>query len=87
MKFTVSSSALLQLLATTGKIISSKNTLPILDYFLLELKGDELKATASDLETTFVGSIKVESADRDGLIAAPARLLFSRQPVFLLPAA
>lgn len=39
MKFTVSSSALLSLLATTGKVISNKNTLPILDYFLMELHG------------------------------------------------
>ena len=31
MKFSVSSSALLSLLATTGKVISNKNTLPILD--------------------------------------------------------
>ena len=43
MKFTVSSSALQSLLATTGKVISTKNTLPILDYFLLELSGEELK--------------------------------------------
>ena len=43
MKFSVSSSALLSLLATTGKVISNKNTLPILDYFLMELKGDQLK--------------------------------------------
>jgi DNA polymerase-3 subunit beta len=87
MKFTVSSSALLQLLSTTGKIISSKNTLPILDYFLLELSGGELRATASDLETTFVGSIKVDSAESDGIIAAPAKLMldslkeFSEQPI------
>lgn len=87
MKFTVSSSALLSLLSTTGKIISSKNTLPILDYFLLELHGGELKATASDLETTFVGSIKVDGTEREGLIAAPAKLMldslkeFSEQPL------
>jgi len=87
MKFTVSSSALLGLLATTGKIISSKNTLPILDYFLLELSDGQLRATASDLETTFTGSIKVDSADGDGIIAAPAKLMldtlkeFSEQPI------
>ena len=50
MKFSVSSSALLSLLATTGKVISNKNTLPILDYFLMELKGDQLKVTTSDLK-------------------------------------
>ena len=56
MKFSVSSSALLSLLATTGKVISNKNTLPILDYFLMELSGNELKVTTSDLETTLIGS-------------------------------
>ena len=58
MKFSVSSSALLSLLATTGKVISNKNTLPILDYFLMELNGNELKVTTSDLETTLIGSIR-----------------------------
>ena len=74
MKFTVSSSALLSLLATTGKVINSKNTLPILDYFLLELKGDELKVTTSDLETTLVGHIKVDNVEAEGMVAAPSKL-------------
>ena len=73
MKFTVSSSALLSLLATTGKVISNKNTLPILDYFLMELSEGELKVTASDLETTLVGSIQVESVESEGTIAAPVK--------------
>lgn len=74
MKFTVSSSALLSLLATTGKVINSKNTLPILDYFLLELVGDELKVTTSDLETTLVGHIKVDNVEEEGMVAAPSKL-------------
>ena len=87
MKFVVSSSALLNLLQTTGKVISNKNTLPILDYFLFDLKGDTLKITASDLETTLVGSIRVESVDEEGVIAAPAKMMldtlkeFSEQPL------
>ena len=75
MKFVVSSSSLLSLLAATGKVVSSKNTLPILDYFLFELKGDTLKVTASDLETTMVGSLTVDSVEREGVIAAPAKLM------------
>ena len=75
MKFTVSSSALLQLLATTGKVISNKNTLPILDYFLIELKDEELTVTTSDLETTLVGHLKVDNVEREGVIAAPAKLM------------
>ncbi len=75
MKFTVSSSALLSLLATTGKVINSKNTLPILDYFLMELKGEELKVTTSDLETTLVGTIQVDNVEQEGVVAAPAKLM------------
>lgn len=73
MKFTVSSSALLSMLATTGKVISNKNTLPILDYFLMELNGSELKVTASDLETTLVGQLTVESVESEGTVAAPVK--------------
>ena len=75
MKFTVSSSALLSMLATTGKVISNKNTLPILDYFLMELKDGELKVTASDLETTIVSVIPVDNVESEGTIAAPAKLM------------
>ncbi len=75
MKFTVSSSALLSLLATTGKVINSKNTLPILDYFLMELKDGELKVTASDLETTLIGTLKVENVEREGMVAAQSKLM------------
>jgi len=73
MKFTVSSSALLSLLAVTGKVISNRNTLPILDYFRMDLQGNTLKVTTSDLETTMISSIEVESVESEGTIAAPAK--------------
>ncbi len=75
MKFSVSSSALQSLLASTGKVISSKNTLPILDYFLMEVSEDELKVTTSDLETTLIGSITIDNEGESGAVAAPAKLL------------
>ncbi|MBR5877170.1 MAG: DNA polymerase III subunit beta [Alistipes sp.] len=76
MKFTVSSSALLSLLATTGKVISNKSSLPILEYFLMELKEDgTLTVTTSDLETTLIGSITVENIEQVGMIAAPGKLM------------
>ncbi|MFI3266399.1 MAG: DNA polymerase III subunit beta [Rikenellaceae bacterium] len=87
MKFVVSSSALLALLQNTGKVINAKNTLPILDYFLFDLKGTTLNITASDLETTLVGSIEVDSVETEGVIAAPVRRMldslkeFSEQPL------
>ena len=73
MKFTVSSSALLSLLATAGKVISTKNTLPILDYFRLVLKDGRLQVTTSDLDTTMLGSIEVDSVESEGSIAAPVK--------------
>ena len=75
MKFTVSSSALLSLLATTGKVISNKSSLPILENFLMELKDGQLTVTTSDLETTLIGSIAVDNVEREGVIAAPAKLM------------
>jgi DNA polymerase-3 subunit beta len=87
MKFTISSSALLSVLAATGKVVSNKNTLPILDFFLFDLKDGKLKVTASDLETTLVSTIAVDNVEREGIIAAPVKLMldslkeFSEQPL------
>ncbi|HIW97659.1 MAG TPA: DNA polymerase III subunit beta [Candidatus Tidjanibacter gallistercoris] len=87
MKFVISSSALLSFLSTASKVISSKNTLPILDYFLFEVKDGSLKVTASDLETTMTSTITPESVESEGVIAAPVKLLldslkeFSEQPL------
>lgn len=75
MKFTVSSSALLSLLATNGKVISNKSSIPILEYFLMELKDGQLTVTTSDLETSLIGSIAVDNVEREGTIAAPAKLM------------
>lgn len=87
MKFVVSSTSLLNLLQSTGKVISSKNTLPILDYFLFELSDNTLKITASDLETTIVGTLPIENVEKEGIIAIPAKRVldtlreFSEQPL------
>ncbi len=75
MKFTISSSALLSVLATAGKVISNKNTFPILDYFLINIHDGELKVTTSDLETTLVSTIEVENVESEGVVAAPGKLM------------
>lgn len=81
MKFILSSSYLLNQLQLLGGVINSKNTLPILDNFLFEIKENELKVTASDLETTFSSKLEVES-DSEGSIAVPARLLLDTLKTF-----
>lgn len=81
MKFIVSSSYLQKHLQMLGGVINNNNTLPILDNFLFELEGNELKVSASDMETTMITKITVESQD-DGKIALPARLLLDTLKTF-----
>lgn len=81
MKFIVSSTYLLKQLQILGGVINNNNTLPILDNFLFELKQDELKVSASDLETTMSAKLTVES-DSEGAIAVPARLLLETLKTF-----
>ncbi len=75
MKFIVSSHDLLNHLQSVSRVISSKNSLPILDDFLFKLEDNVLTITASDLETTLITQMKIENAGEGGSIALPARLL------------
>jgi DNA polymerase-3 subunit beta len=75
MKFVISSTELLSHLQAISRVISNKNTLPILDNFLFQLAENELKITASDLETTLITTIQLENATDEGSIAIPARIL------------
>ncbi|WGK64091.1 DNA polymerase III subunit beta [Croceiramulus getboli] len=81
MKFIVSSSYLLKQLQVLGGVINNSNTLPILDNFLFELDQKSLKVSASDLETTMVSRLEVDSEDL-GSIAVPARLLLDTLKTF-----
>lgn len=81
MKFIVSSSQLLKQLQVLGGVINSNNTLPILDNFLFELSENQLKISASDLETTMSSKVEVES-DSSGSIAVSARLLLDTLKTF-----
>lgn len=75
MKFVVSSTELLSHLTVVSRVISSKNTLPILDNFLFKLEGNNLEITASDLETTLTTQLKLENVARVGAVAVPYRIL------------
>jgi len=79
--FKVSSSQLLKQLQVLGGVINSNNTLPILDNFLFELSENQLKISASDLETTMSSVVAVES-DSSGSIAVSARLLLDTLKTF-----
>ena len=87
MKFIVSSSELLSHLQSVGRVISNKNTMPVLDNFLFRIEGDNLSITASDLETTLDTVLSLESVEEGGAIAVPAKFLieslrdFAEQPL------
>jgi len=75
MKFVVSSMELLGHLQAISRVISNKNTLPILDNFLFSLEDGILEITSSDLESTLVTHFQLENTDGTGAVAIPARLL------------
>ena len=77
MKFTVSSRALYSTLSGVSKTINSKNTLTVLDNFLLEVDAEKelLTVTASDTENTLVARLAVSQADESGRFLANAKRL------------
>jgi len=87
MNFVVSSSELFAHLQSINKVISSKNSLPILDNFLFQVEGKNLQVTASDLESTLITNLELANVEGDGVVAIEAKRLldilkeFSEQPL------
>lgn len=74
MKFVVSTSTLLKQLQAVNGASSSSTVLPILDNFLFELKDGTLIISATDLQTSMITSLPVES-EENGKIAIPSKIL------------
>ncbi|MDR1887386.1 MAG: DNA polymerase III subunit beta [Prevotellaceae bacterium] len=87
MKFVVSSSELLSSLQSINKVIGSRTILPILDNFLFRLHNNVLLITASDMETTLMVNLPINTVEMEGEVAIPAKLLtdtlreFPEQPL------
>lgn len=75
MKFVVSCNSLLSHLQTIGRVIASKNSIPVLECFLFELNGNKLSITASDNETRMVTSVEVSDVEGEGVFAIPSKNL------------
>ncbi len=82
MKFIVSSSLLLKQLQAISGVLSTNNTLPILDNFLFSLSDSEIRISASDMETTMTSRINVDMAEGDGSVAIPAKILLDTLKTF-----
>ena len=74
MKFIVNSAYLLKQLSNINGVITTNPVVPILENFLFELEKGGLTVTASDLQTSMITELQVESKEK-GSIAVPARIL------------
>jgi DNA polymerase III subunit beta len=74
MKFIVNSSYLLKQLTNINGVITTNPVVPILENFLFEIDKTALTVTASDLQTSMITEITIESKEK-GSIAVPARIL------------
>ncbi len=82
MKFIISSTALLRSLQKISGVLSTNNTLPILEDFLFELSEDKLKITASDLQTTITVELSTDMSENPGVVAIPAKMLLDIMKTF-----
>ncbi len=75
MEFKVSAKALYSTLSGVSKVINSKNTLMILDNFLLKVEDNLLVVTASDTENTLVARLALAEVEGSGSVCVNARRL------------
>jgi DNA polymerase-3 subunit beta len=75
MKFIVSRNELYKNLSAISGVLSTNNTMPILDNFLFVVKGNTLTVTASDLECTMSTVINLSTVEGEGSVAVPSKNL------------
>ena len=75
MKFIVSSDLLYRNLSAINGVMGTNSTMPILDNFLVTIEGNQLKLTASDLESTMTSVIELDNVEGEGSVAVPAKIL------------
>lgn len=74
MNFITSSTTLLRHLQSISGVLTTNSSMPILDNFLFDLSENELTISASDLETTMITTLLVESSEH-GRVCIPAKML------------
>jgi DNA polymerase-3 subunit beta len=75
MKFTITREALLKPLQLVAGVVERRQTLPVLSNVLLEVQGDKLSLTGTDLEVEMVGRTQLLEPGVDGEITVPAKKL------------
>jgi DNA polymerase-3 subunit beta len=75
MKFSLNRELLLKPLLLVSGAVERKSTLPILSNVLIEVSGQSLTLTATDLELEMVSYTNFDTAAEDGKVTVPARKL------------
>lgn len=70
---TLSRESLLKPLQLVGGVVEKRQTLPVLSNVLLEVEGNQLSLTGTDLEVEIVGRVTLMEAAQPGAITVPAR--------------
>ncbi|MEK9713098.1 MAG: DNA polymerase III subunit beta [Thalassolituus sp.] len=75
MKFVISREALLRPLQLVAGVVEKRQTLPVLSNVLLEIEGQQLSLTGTDLEVELVGRVTLDEVGQEGAITVPAKKL------------
>lgn len=75
MRFTISSSALYNRLSAASKVLSAKNSMPILGCFLFNVRDGKLTITASDGDKYFITSLPTIEQDGNEIFCIPAKTI------------
>ncbi|OUR69343.1 DNA polymerase III subunit beta [Bermanella sp. 47_1433_sub80_T6] len=75
MKFTITREALLKPLQLVAGVVERRQTLPVLSNVLLEVQGEKLSLTGTDLEVEMIGRAPLLEAGVDGAVTVPAKKL------------
>jgi DNA polymerase-3 subunit beta len=75
MKFSISREALLRPLTLVAGVVERRQTLPVLSNVLIEIEGDQVALTGTDLEVELVGRTVASHVEQDGSATVPARKL------------
>ncbi len=74
MQLNISRTELARVVSAVGKVVESRNTIPILSNILLEAEGNALKVTATDLDIQATASANAD-VKKAGTITVSAKLL------------
>lgn len=75
MRLSISSATLAAKLSVLSKVFNSKNSMPILDCYLFDVRNNQLTITASDSENVMTTQLPLDECDSEGTFAINNRTI------------